>query len=152
MAATVAGLSEVLRSIYMGPPRIEAVKKTAWTCSKHRKPVLDKFEDVCLAAEALGTECHDLEECPHVVQRKVKDGCPECKTARFADVLDYETVKMDETGFVYGDAVYEAKLFSTLEWEMRQELILLKEMMNRQVYGEKPRLVLTWDGTDGKSA
>lgn len=140
--ATLETLSNVLKEFYMGPPRIEAVKVTVWTCSKHRHPVHDRYESVCLAAEALGTECEDLSECPHVVERKIADGCPECKTSRYADVLDYETVKMDESGFVYGDPVYVAKLFTTMEWELTNSLFLLSLDMNRQTYGDTPKVVV----------
>lgn len=153
MAATLDTLSQILKDIYMGPPRIEAVKVTVWTCSKHKHPVLDKYESVCLAAEALGGECEDLDECPHVVERKVKDGCTECKGSRYEDVLDYETVKMDETGFVYGDPVYVAKMFTTMEWELsRPSMVLLSAMQSEVNKGLKVTIPLTLKERDGESA
>lgn len=139
---TVDILSQILRDVYMGPARIEAVKVQAWTCSKHRRPKYDQYKEVCLAAEALGVTCENLSECPHVVSRKIKNGCPECKTARWADVLDYDTIKIDETGFVYGDAVYVAKLFTTMQWELEQSMLLLREDMSRTHYGDTPKAVI----------
>jgi hypothetical protein len=125
---TLEALNNILRDVYMGAPVIKAVPVQVWTCSKHRRPVLDQYEEVCLAAEALGEVCEDMYECPHVISRKVKDGCAECKTSRFADVLDYETVWMDESGFVGGDTVHVAKLMTTMQWELSQPSILLRVM------------------------
>jgi hypothetical protein len=122
--ATISALSDMLKSIYLGPARIEAVKVTAWTCSKHHHPVRDVYEEVCLAAEALGTECEDLYECPHVVSRKVKDGCSECKTSSYEAVIDYSTLWIEDDGTLHGDPVYVAKLFTTMEWELNQPLLL----------------------------
>lgn len=141
MAATLDTISQILKDIYTGPPRIEAVKVMVWTCSKHKHPVNDKYERVCLAAEALGVECEDLAECPHVVERKIKDGCAECKRSRYEEVLDYETVKLDEAGFVYGDPVYEARVFTTMEWELSRPIMARLSAMQKEV-NKGPKVIV----------
>lgn len=129
---TLSTLSQILRDVYMGPARIEAVPVKVWTCSKHRHPVNDRYEEVCLAAEALGIECDDPYECPHVVSRKVSDGCSECKTSEYATVLDAMT----------GEEVWEAKLFSTMQWELERNSILLSELTQACKQGKPIKIVV----------
>jgi hypothetical protein len=147
--ASVETISQILKDYYIGGRRIEAVKVTVWSCPEHKHPVHDKYGRFCLAAEALGTECEDLSECPHVVERKFKDGCAVCKVSRYEDVLDYETVRMDETGFVYGDPVYKAKLFTDLEWELSQSVLLLGLDLSRTTYGDTPKVTIPLHMTKG---
>lgn len=126
MPSSFERVSDVLRDLYMGPNRIEAVPVRAWTCRKHRKPVPDKYKEVCQYEQLTGEACPDKYDCPHVISIKVKDGCPDCKAAEWATVLDAMT----------GEEIWEAKLFSTMAWELNQERILLSEALNRKAYGD----------------
>jgi hypothetical protein len=106
---TTKALSEILREIYMGPPRVDAEPIKWWSCKKHKYPVSDRYKDVC----EFDPECDEY-ECPHHIQVKIADGCAECKTATWLHVLDGET----------GEPAYEARISYGLQYEMSHSVLL----------------------------